>query len=401
MRIATRQFYQQNVRTLNEHQVGAARTQQQLSTGRRILNPSDDPVNNSRLMELREQVATTKQYQRNRDLAEGRLALEETVLASAEDSLQRVRVLTVQANSDALNDQDRRYIAGEVRQIANNLLELANTQDSEGDFLFAGFKSNTQPFVADDQGAARYQGDQGQRFLKIGSSRQVAVGDSGAEVFQQVRTGNGDFTVAGNTANTGSGVIDLGSVTNSTAFQKHSYRIEFTAADTFNVIDVTDNNAPVLTGETFTAGAAIEFHGMQTAIKGEPAVGDSFTIEPAGKQSLFTTLDNLADTLESGTGSPATKAQLHQGLNTMLADLDQGLEHVLGVRAEVGARLNGLETQGEVNDDFLVHMQELVADIDGLDYAEAASRLSQQMFTLEAAQQSFLRVQNLSLFNYM
>jgi flagellar hook-associated protein 3 FlgL len=227
------------------------------------------------------------------------------------------------------------------------------------------------------------------------------VGDSGAEVFQQVRTGNGDFTVAGDLANTGSGVIDLGSVTDPTAFQKHNYRIEFTAADTFNVIDVTDNDAPVLTGETFTAGAAIEFAGMQTAIKGEPAAGDSFSIEPAGKQSLFTTLDNLVDTLESGTVSPAAKAQLHQGLNTTLADLDQGLEHVLGVRAEVGARLNGLQAQGEVNDDFLVHMQELVADIDGLDYAEAASRLSEQMFTLEAAQQSFLRVQNLSLFNYM
>lgn len=400
MRIATRQFYQQNVRTLSEHQVGAARTQQQLSTGQRILNPSDDPVNNSRLMELREQVATTEQYQRNRDLADGRLALEETVLASAEDSLQRVRVLTVQANSDALNDEDRRYIAGEVRHISDKLLELANTQDSDGDYLFAGFKSNTQPFVADGEGAARYQGDQGQRFLKIGSSRQVAVGDSGAEVFQQVRTGNGDFTVAGNTANTGSGVIDLGSVTDSTAFQKHNYRIEFTAADTFDVIDDTAG-ANVLTGQTFSAGAAIEFDGIQTTIKGEPAAGDSFIIEPAGKQSLFTTLDNLVDTLESGTASPAAKAQLHQGLNTTLADLDQGLEHVLGVRTQVGARLNALDAQGEVNDDFLVHMQELVADIDGLDYAEAASRLSQQMFTLEAAQQSFLRVQNLSLFNYM
>jgi flagellar hook-associated protein 3 FlgL len=400
MRIATRQFYQQNVRTLGEQQVAAARTQQQLSTGRRILSPSDDPVNNSRLTELREQVATTEQYQRNRDLADGRLALEETVLASAEDSLQRVRVLTVQANSDALNDQDRRYIAGEVRHISDKLLELANTQDSEGDYLFAGFKSNTQPFVADGEGGARYQGDQGQRFIKIGSSRQVAVGDSGSQVFQQVRTGNGDFKVAGNTANSGSGVIDLGSVTDPTALQKHNYRIEFTAADTFDVIDDTSGTA-VLTGETFSTGAAIEFAGIQTAIKGEPATGDSFTIKPAAKQSIFTTLDNLVDTLESGTTSPAAKAQLHQGLNTTLADLDQGLEHVLGVRAEVGARLNTLEAQGEVNEDFLVHMQELVADIDGLDYAEAASRLSQEMFTLEAAQQSFLRVQNLSLFNYM
>jgi flagellar hook-associated protein 3 FlgL len=357
-------------------------------------------VNNSRLTELREQVATTEQYQRNRDLADGRLALEETVLASAEDSLQRVRVLTVQANSDALNDQDRRYIAGEVRHISDKLLELANTQDSEGDYLFAGFKSNTQPFVADGEGGARYQGDQGQRFIKIGSSRQVAVGDSGSQVFQQVRTGNGDFKVAGNTANSGSGVIDLGSVTDPTALQKHNYRIEFTAADTFDVIDDTSGTA-VLTGETFSTGAAIEFAGIQTAIKGEPATGDSFTIKPAAKQSIFTTLDNLVDTLESGTTSPAAKAQLHQGLNTTLADLDQGLEHVLGVRAEVGARLNTLEAQGEVNEDFLVHMQELVADIDGLDYAEAASRLSQEMFTLEAAQQSFLRVQNLSLFNYM
>lgn len=400
MRIATRQFYQQNIRTLSERQVDLAKTQEQLSTGQRILKPSDDPVGNSRLLQLREQVAVTEQHQRNRDLAEGRLALEETVLSSVDDSLQRVRVLTVQANSDALNDQDRRYIAGEVRQISDKLLELANTQDSDGDYLFAGYRSKTQPFVPDGEGAARYQGDQGQRFVKIGSSRQVAVGDSGAHVFQQIPTGNGHFKVAANTANSGSGIIDLGSVTDPSALQKHSYRIDFTAADSFDVIDTTAG-AAVLTGQPYTAGKAIEFEGIQTAIKGEPEAGDSFAIDPSDQQDLFATLDNLVDALESGAGSAAANAQLHQTLNTTLADLDQGLEHVLGVRTEVGARLNALENQGEVNDDFLLHMQELVADIDGLDYAEAASRLSEGLMTLQAAQQSFVRVQNLSLFNYL
>ena len=109
----------------------------------------------------------------------------------------------------------------------------------------------------------------------------------------------------------------------------------------------------------------------------------------------------MATALETGGGTPAKGAQLNQALANGLAELDQGLDHLAGARARVGARLNALEEQENANGDFAVHLQQTIDDVGGLDYAEAATRLSQETFVLQVAQQSFLRIQNLSLFNYM
>ena len=116
---------------------------------------------------------------------------------------------------------------------------------------------------------------------------------------------------------------------------------------------------------------------------------------------MFETLDALATALESGGGTPAKGAQLNQSLANALADLDQGLDHLTGMRAKPGSRLNALQEQEYTNGDFTTHLQQTINDVGGLDYAEAATRLSQETFVLQVAQQSFIRIQSLSLFNYM
>ncbi|MGB2971412.1 MAG: flagellin, partial [Candidatus Competibacter sp.] len=146
---------------------------------------------------------------------------------------------------------------------------------------------------------------------------------------------------------------------------------------------------------------SIQFAGLQTAVSGSPAAGDTFTIQPATRQDFFKTLDDLATALETSGGTPAKGAQLNQALANGLAALDQGLEHLTGVRAKAGSRLKALEEQTTVNGDFATHLQQTINDVGGLDYAEAATRLSQETFTLQVAQQSFVRIQSLSLFNYM
>ncbi len=399
LRIATSQIYQQGAKAMGERQVALAKVQQQMATGQRILANSDDPVGSARLRGLHEELAANDQYQRNIGLANGRLNLEETTLGDAGELLQRARELTVQANNAPLNDSDRRDIAKEIRQIHSQMFNLANTRDGNGEYLFAGFQSRTQPFVLDGNNQALYQGDQGQRLIKAGPSLAIPVGDSGDEVFRGALNGNGSFRVAA-AGNAGNGTIATGSVIDPTAFLGHSYAIAFTSATTFDVTDTTTSTA-VLTNQTYTDEGTIQFAGLQTAISGSPAAGDTFTIQPATRQDLFKTLDNLATALETGGGTPAKGAQLNQALANGLAELDQGLDHLAGARAEVGARLNALEEQENANGDFAVHLQQTINDVGGLDYAEAATRLSQETFVLQVAQQSFLRIQNLSLFNYM
>lgn len=400
MRISTLQIHNQGAQAIIDRQRESSRTQLQLGTGHKLVSPSDDPVGSARLLTVQEQIATNEQYQRNITLANSRLGLEENALQGTGDLLQRAHELAVAGNNAPLSDADRGSIAQEVRQLLAQLQDLANSRDSNGEFIFSGFKTQTQPFTGAADGNVSYRGDQGQRLLQVGLQQTIAVGDPGDDVFQRIRTGNGKFQVATTATNTGSGTVAVGSVIDPTVFQAHNYRIQFTAADQYDVIDDT-TGTPVLAGQTYSDGQAISFSGIETAVSGAPAAGDSFTIQPSANQDLFTTLGNLATALEAPTATVAQRAQVHQAMANSLADLDQGLDHVLEVRGRVGARLNVLQSQEQNNEDFNLRLEKILNDVDGLDYAEASTNLNQELLALQAAQQSFVRINSLSLFNYL
>ena len=405
LRISTSQFYRQSATNMGERQVALAKVQQQMATGNRLLNNSEEPVSSARLLNLNEELGRYDQYQRNTDLANGRLNVEETSLEGVNEALQYARELVVQANNAPLNNNDRRDIATQIRQLHGELVGLANTQDGNGEYLFSGFQSRTQPFVLNGNKQAVYQGDQGQRLIKAGPSFDVPVSDSGAEVFQSAMNGNGRFQVAATVGNTGNGTIDVGNVTDPVAFaatQTHAYTLTFTSATTFTVNDDTAGTAVPPASWNYVDGQALTFNGMQTAITGTPANGDTFTVKPATRQDLFATLDKLATALETAADQPlASTAQFNQAMANGLAELDQGLDHLTGIRARIGARMNALDDQQNTNGDFAVHLKQTISDIGDLDYAEAATRLSREMLVLQAAQQSFIKIEGLSLFNYM
>lgn len=403
MRISTSQLHRAAVSAMLDQQAEISRTQEQLATGRRILRPSDDPAGSARILGLQEAQSTTEQYQENAQMARSRLGLEEASLVSVGNILQRVRELAIQGNNDTLSSEDRDSIAQEVRRQLDGLLALANTRDANNEYIFAGYQGFTQPFSATAAGGFNYAGDDGQRFLQVGPSRQMAIGDSGTEVFRAIKNGNGTFTTNSNPANNGSGVIDPGTVDGS--FVADTYTIAFTQAlptdpITYSVTGVT-SGVVIAAGTPYSDGADISFNGVRLRISGTPADGDSFTVSPSVNQDLFTTVQNLAQTLENGAGDAASRAQFRNAMNRFLADVDQGMENILAVRSRVGARLNALDEQQNLNEDFLLQIQSTISQIRDLDYAEAASRMNLQLIGLEAAQQTFVRVQGLSLFNYL
>ncbi len=191
MRISTSLFYQQGLNAMLSTQSTLARTELQLSTGKRILAPSDDPFAAAKVLELDKLIESTGQYQRNADAAEVRLSAEESALANAGDVLQRVRELAVQANNDTMSAEDRHVIAVEARQHLDGLLQIANTRGANNEYMFAGYQTGTQPFSHDGMGNFSYAGDQGTRDLQIGATRYVSTGNSGDEVFLHVDDGTG------------------------------------------------------------------------------------------------------------------------------------------------------------------------------------------------------------------
>jgi flagellar hook-associated protein 3 FlgL len=268
----------------------------------------------------------------------------------------------------------------------------------DGRHLFGGYVEATTPFTVGAGGAVTYNGDQGQRTLQISDTRFVAINDSGAEIFQRIRNGNGTFALATSAANTGTGTLGASSVVNASAWVADDYTVTFLTPTSYEVRDAA--NALVTTG-TFAPTQVIAFRGIELRIDGAPAAGDTFTAVPSSTRDVFATLDGLIAALEAPASDPAARAQLHSNIGHQLNDLDGALAHVIHARAEIGARVRALDQQESLGADFAVHLATTLSAVRDLDYAEALSKLSQQLFGLEAAQQAFARTQSLSLFRYL
>ncbi len=300
MRISTSQMQQLGVDAMLRQQSGLSKTQQQLATGRRVLSPSDDPIAAARVLDLNQALEQTEQYSRNARLVEQRLRLEEGVLENAADVLQRAYELSIQANNGTLDAEARAGLAVEVGELLEAMVGLANTKDANNEYLFGGLQRSTQPITDTGAGIYAYNGDQGQRQLQVGPSRQVADSDSGFYVFMDVEDVSG------------------------------------------------------------------------------------------GVQDIFTTLGNFKAELEANTPSATTIDNLRFGIDKMLS-----------VRADVGARLNAVDVEASVSETRALQVETTLSSVQDLDYTEAVAQLNLQLAGLQAAQQSYVRIQGLSLFNYL
>ena len=646
MRVSTSLIHMQGVQNILEQQAKLLRTQDQLSSGEKYLSPSDDPSAASRVIDLDEAISQIEQYDENGNYVTQRLNLEETTLTSVNNVLQRVRELAIQAGNTGTYDlQGEQAIASELREKLNELFDYANTRDENGDYIFSGFQSRTQAFTTDGVGNYFYNGDEGQLALQIGSNRQVVANDSGAEIFQFLRQGNGTFSVDAHSTNGGTGRISTGTVQTPSLYQAHDFSIVMeqvfpfnidttgnagtlavtsssvtntlhadlsnpvhlyfdpaNPAGTFDVIDtstgavlqndvvyaggmtvsqngwqiqlagapqvgdllsvdlITDppqfeydvinetTGATVLANQTYSDGGVIAFNGVEVAVSGEPADGDVFSVQASRYQDVFSMVealtaslenpagsevrglfggdyinngfgagetvtfdlnfdgqtinfsvtpptptnnevatammatiaaeptivanpdgsftlpgstpgasvtfrrvgDNIEFTTEGGTlsnpnsvvidnitdvatgdavlsigssGSSVTtqttldaavvgdtasylvgsspRSHLNQRIDNALNNLNRSMDKIISVQTSIGGRLNSTETQASDNEDKKLYLQGVRSDLKDLDFAEAISNMTFQTTALQIAQQTFARVQNLSLFDYL
>lgn len=398
MKLSTLALQRMATQGILEQQVKLARIQLQVATGQRILSPSDDPAGATRLLSIDAGLDQIAQYDKNATLALNRLSSEESALNSVGNVLQRARELVVQALNGTQTSEDRELISAEIGQILDELVRVANSRDANGEYLFSGNISRTKPFQRGPGSTFNYFGDQGQRFLSIGDNRQVAVGDSGAEVFQLIRNGNGTFTTVAQPTNTGTGVINAGSLVDPTAWVPDTYTVTFTSTNSY---EVTDSSAAVVSTGTFTSEEAITFNGIEFNITGTPSTGDQYVVEPARNQDMFTTLQNIFNALANGASSPDQRARQNSELGRGLSEIDQAIEKILDTRTVVGGRLKTIETQQGINQGTTLELSKVRSSIQDLDFAEAVSQLNIELVGLEAAQKAYTRVQNLSLFNFI
>ncbi len=400
MRVSTSWMQQQSIGSMMDRQSDLSNISTQLSTGKRINQPSDDPVGAARALDLTHLGADAAQYQRNITSANARLGLEDQSLSNITNVLGRVRTLLLQAANGTQTDETRGDIAAEMVQLRQQLLGQANSKDGQGDYIFAGNRTGTEPFASQGGGVA-YVGDDGQRMVAAGPGLQVATGDPGSAVFGDIPTGNGKFAIGANAANTGSVVAGSTTVSDPNAappaWDGGSYSIVFTAADTY---EVQDGLGTVLDSGSYDPqkGGSITFRGAQVAFQGTPDVGDSFALGASQSQSVFATLDNIINVLQTPNGGDS---RMQNAINTQFSNLDQAIDNITRTRGKVGARMNALDQQAGLNDDLSLQYKSALSDVQSVNYYDAISQLGAQTTALQAAQQTFTKVQGSKLFDYL
>ncbi|MGV6852424.1 MAG: flagellar hook-associated protein FlgL [bacterium] len=397
MRISTQQLFQQGIQGMRNQQGRLAETQNQLARGEKITTPADDPAGAVRAQEIQRKKDTANQYIDNNSVLESRLNLEEISLRDAGDNVQRFRELMLQANNDGNDQTSRDAIGQEMRQLLDELVGLANTQDANGEYIFAGTQTSTEPF-ADAGTSFVYNGDTGSREVQISPVRKIANGNPGNEIFMEVLDGNGTFKVSEASTNTGSGVIDPGTVLDASLFVQDTYTISIIAPSNY---EVRDSSLALVSSGAYVEGESISFLGVQSKITGEPAIGDQFTITPSVEQSVFDTYRNVISIVEDTQNNLSSNSEFHNAMNSEAPALDQAFDKFLNVRTDVGARLNVTEKQLEIQQDLVLSYEEALSAVKDLDYAEAISQFQLQSISLQAAQQSFAQIQQLSLFNFL
>ena len=237
-RISNQQMTGQIARDLLARSTEVNDRQQQIASGKRINKPSDDPSQAARLLGMEQATARLEQFDRNASAAESRLGLEETSLTGVIDTLARVRELTLQANNTVLDEDSLGAIRTEITQHLDALYAFANARDGNGAYLFSGTNTDTRPFSPESPEVI-YSGSDEVAKLPVGSGRSIDTTHSGAEVFLRIRGGNGRFEASLDPANTGSGRIETGAVTDPALFTADTYRIEFTSDTTYDIVNTT------------------------------------------------------------------------------------------------------------------------------------------------------------------
>jgi len=306
MKISTSQTFDTAVSQMNRQQSKIADIQAKLASGTQLVKPSDDAEKSGIIQRLTSALSRQDSFETGLDRAQSRLSAEESALMSSESILQRVRELAVRAGNDTLGTSDKMVIANEVASLRDELFGLANSQDVNGNYVFAGAGVQNAAFVTAADGSVTYEGDQNKTSVDISDYRSIVINRPGDEVFKSVT------------------------------------RVE-TGAD-------------------------------------DASVG------------FFAVVNDFVDALNTDNG-----ANISRGLTEI-----SGLTESMGMAiADLGNRINTVDSQRDILADTKFRYQELLSNAEDLDYATAVTQLSAELLSLEAAQASFAKISQLNLFNYL
>lgn len=407
MRVPTSLLYDQNLGAIQTNQSALIETQEQLSTGKRINNPSDDPIGAAKVIRLTESIDKLTQYQRNNDLLQSSLEQQEVVLSNITDATQRARVLAVQSGSGILAAEDRRAIAAEVEQIRNEIFDLMNSQNANGEYIFSGYQSGIQAYEFNPASADPYTylGDSGTNTVALSDSVEVRSSVSGSQVFGNTLA-RFNFDITGTT---GTAVVNDATITQQNTFDQffednydavtaanNNYQFEILAGGQIQLTNV--GTGAIVATRGFTSGEPVSVNGAEFTFEGTTGDTIDFTLRDPEKSSIVETLNDLVNALNN---EETSDSDLRETISDALVGLDNGMADIATEVSSIGGRLNTAQSIYETNLDLEIVNNEARSEIEDTDYAEASAEFAKQEIALEAVLTTFPQVSNLTLFNFI
>ena len=426
MKVSTKLFNEQQIRQFSSLNADIQKLQDKISSGKNIVVASDDPVGSVELSGYKTVKQQIDQYIRNVNSSRTRLSLVDTNLQNLSTIMIRANELLIQASSDVLGRSDREAIALEIDEMKEELMSLANQQDSNGSFIFGGFKTKTEPFQKDIDGKIKYMGDSGITSLSISETMIVETSVDGENLFQKIKMSSGlavsMFTMLENISN---------------SVRTAATAVHATNANTHAELEITNRDfgtwAFDITGHAGTANISVELTGDDPAdiikainnanigITASQSTTNPKKIKLDSSQQGIIEIKNLeipniktAQKVPTSffTFTPLDASGNSVGEDQYLYDTDQlttsqlnhiqsSQVHIANFRGQVGAKLNLLERQYQNLNERDVAIKKDISELEDADLAKLVTDLKSQLTGLQASQQAFVKISDLNLFNYL
>ncbi|MGU5761739.1 flagellar hook-associated protein FlgL [Aeromonas hydrophila] len=401
MRITTNMVYNRNISSLNGANERLSTAYEQLMTGNKFKTAGEDPSGMSQKLALTKEIDLFKQYGVNGSLLENSLGHEETVLSALNTAMTSAQTLIQKANDSAVGYEDRQAIASELEGLQKQMFDLMNSKNSQGEYIFGGNQSKTQPFIQDASGNYVFQGDTGQRNIQVSPTVQIPANDSGFNLFEIVPTRR---TSSAGSANIQVGVADQG---NFDSFYRNNYDPSLasnqytvnTIAGTPDTYEIRDGGGALLQSGDYVAGNKIPFNGLELTLS-LPAgsAAQNFVLDPPQNNNILDGMSDFITALRDPNITPDTfqlkVADATAHMKNARLNVDQGL-------GEIGGRMNGLEQVMGSNDGLSTLNEQARAKVSEADLYEVIATLSKEDAALSATQLSFSKISKLTLFDYI
>ena len=400
MRLATANLFDASIASLQSRQQQMQKAQVQLTSGKKVMQASDDPTGAARAERALMAIGRVDANQRALEASRNGMTLSEGALGDANELLQQVRESMVAAGNASYSDAERAGLATKMAGLRNQLLSIANRSDGAGSFLFSGQGASDPPFL-DQAGGVSFTGVSGS--IQTGNMDSFPLTVDGRQAWEQARSGNGSFeTQPGVNLTSGGapkGWIDSGRVTDPAALTGNDYNIQITGSAPAQTYAITNGATGATVGGAFKPGQSIQFEGMAMTVSGTPVDGDQFAVKPSTNTlRVFDVLDQVVSELRTPLRGSSQIAQSNSG---RLRDLDAVMGNLQNVRSQVGEQMNNLDGTETRMASLKLYNQSEKSAAEDLDMVTAISSFQNQQTGYDAALKTYAMVQRMSLFQYL